>query len=140
MSDLEPCIRYLSSFFRKYGDIQCLDCGDRRDARTQKLLRQADLVVIALRQSLREFCSLFCQHGIRYPNCVWLVRDYVPGGTPDLKKLLYEFRIPSSRLASVPYSPRLREAKKNPGKGPLPADIRVELNRAGQVMLLALGF
>ncbi len=140
MSSLEPCIRYISLFFQRYGDIQCLDCGDHRDARTRRLLRQADLVVFTLPQDCREFGRLFCQNRVRFPNCVWLIMDYVPGIAPDLKQITFEFRIPSSRLAGISYSPRLREAKKVPGTGPLSSDIRRELNHAGQIMLRALGF
>ncbi len=140
ISDPNPCIGYFSSFFQRYGNIQCLDFRDNRDSRTFSLLRQADLVVIILHQSHREFCSLTCNDSPRLPNCVYLVTDYVPGGGQSLRDFTFEFRIPPSRLACVPYSPRMRESKKWPDIGPLSADFRRELVRAGQIMLRALGF
>ncbi len=140
MPDIEPCIWYFSSFLRRFGDIQCMDCGSRSDRRTCRLLRQADLVVIIVRQSRAEFCRIFCGNRINFPNCVWLIRDYIPGIAPDIDGILFEFRIPSSRLACVPYSPHLRNTKKIPGTGSLSPDIRRDLNRAGHIMLIALGF
>ncbi len=101
---------------------------------------QADLVVIMLHQDLRELNRLYFGYGIRFPNCVWLITDYIPGSSPDLKKIMFEFRIPSSRLAGIPYTPRMCGAKKNPGSDPLCAELRRELNHAGQIILHALGF
>ncbi|MCC8140983.1 MAG: hypothetical protein LIO56_00355 [Lachnospiraceae bacterium] len=108
--------------------------------KTIRLLRQADLVVITIRQNYRDFCRLFLCSRNSFSNCVYLVLDYVPDDSINLKRIAFEFRIPSSRLACIPYSPRIKETKKWPDTGPFSPDIRRELNRAGQIILLALGF
>ncbi len=140
MSGLEPCVWYFSSFFRRYGNIQCIDCKNNHDLRTRSLMSQADLVVIPIHQDYRELCSLFCGNRIRFPNCVYLVVNYVPGDYLNLRRITFEFRIPSTHLACIPYSPRIRETKNWPGTVLLPTDVRREMDRAGQIMLLALGF
>ncbi len=103
-------------------------------------MRQADLVVILLHQSRRELCSLFCRRKVCFPNCVYLILDYVSDDDLNLNRISFEFRIPSSHLAGIPYNPRMRENKKWPDTGLFSQSFRRELCRAGQVMLLALGF
>ena len=36
LRDLYFCIDFFAPLLKKYGDIQCLDCGSRRDIRTQR--------------------------------------------------------------------------------------------------------
>ncbi len=117
-----------------------MDCGSCSDRRTGRLLHQADLVVIIVRQSRAEFCRMFCGNRMSFHNCIWLITDYIPGIAPDMNGIMFEFRIPSSRLAGVRYSPHLRNTKKIPDTGSLSPDIRRDLNRAGHIMLIALGF
>ncbi len=131
---------YLTSLFQKHGNIQWIACQGPPDGRNLRLLQGADLVVITLRQSRREWSRLFLQDRIRFSNCVFLITDYVPNAFPDLSHLAFEFRIPYSRLAQIPYTPRLREGKKWPGPGPRQKDFRRDLTHAGQTMLRALGF
>ncbi len=97
-------------------------------------------MVITVRQNHRELCDLFCGYRVHFPNCVWLITDYVPEDSLNLKRITFEFRIPPERLACIPYSPRLREGKKGSGTGLLPREFRRELDRAGQIILHALGF
>ncbi len=139
-SDIEPYTRYFASALRRFGDIQCLNCTDRHDRRTRRLLHQADLVVITLHQSHRELCRLICECDLRFPNTVLLLTDYVEGGEPNLAQIAVEFRIPPSRLADIPYSPHGREGKKEPDPGRFSPSMRRELARAGHIMLQALGF
>ncbi len=101
---------------------------------------QADLVVILLHQDCRELNSLYLSYGVRFPNCVWLITDYVPGGSPGLEDIMFRFRIPRSRLACIPYTPRPYGSKKNPGTDPMYSELRRELNHAGHIILRALGF
>ncbi len=131
---------YLTSLFQKHGNIQWITCQGPPAGRNLRLLHGADLVVITLRQSRRDLSRVFLQDRIRFPNCVFLITDYVPDAAPNLSHLAFEFRIPRSRLAWIPYTPRLREGKKWPGPGPRQKEFRRDLTRAGQIMLRALGF
>lgn len=142
---------FFSVYFRKFGDIQCLDCKNNQDIRTLRLMRQADLVVIAVHQSHRELCDLFLSSGIRFSNCVWLIVDYIPEPGFNLTRISLEFRIPDSRLLCVPYQPAGEKLlqKRNWCRsraftefsfGLSNQDYRRELTRSAQMMLKALGF
>ncbi len=139
-SNTDLCMRAMAPFFARYRDIQCLDCRDGRDARTNHLLRQADLVVIALRQSRREFARLVCENAPRFSNYIFLIAEYVPEPSSTLAALAFECRIPLGRIACIPYTPRMREPGKKPGAGGFPVDFHREVTRAGQIILRALGF
>ncbi|MCD8217148.1 MAG: hypothetical protein LUD01_03740 [Clostridiales bacterium] len=146
------CMDFFASSLKPFGDIQCLDCGNRQDRRTVQLLHQADLVVIALRQSHREICDLFCKNTLRFSNCIYLIVDYFPDREFDLANISFEFRIPLSRLACIPYHPGRRDlfpgeepAENRTGRSILRTGhgrpgFRRELCRARRVILQALGF
>lgn len=143
---------FFSKYFRKFGDIQCLDCKNNRDSRTLQLMRRADLVVIAVHQNYREICDLFFAGSIRFANCVWLVVDYISGTDFSLDRISFEFRIPDSRMLCIPYEPegkrllRCRKRMRNTpsaedaGSGRFDAGDRRELIRSARMMLRALGF
>ncbi len=131
---------YLTSLFQRHGDIQWIACQGPPEGRNLRLLHGADLVVITLRQSRQDLSRLFLQDRLRFPNCVFLITDYVPDVSPDLSRLAFEFRIPRSHLAQIPYTPCLREGKKWPGPGLRQKEFRRDLTQAGQIMLRALGF
>ncbi len=117
------------SALKKFGDIQCLNCKDKKDRRTRKLRKQADLVVIVLRQNHREISSLFCKAVPHFSNCIYLIADYFPDRDFNLNKIAFEFRIAPSRLICIPYNPRYREIFQSK-----------ELKRAEKMMLKALNF
>lgn len=129
ISSCSFCMDYFMSALRKYGDIQCLNCKDKKDRRTRKLLNQADLVVIVLRQNRREINNLFCKSAWHFSNCIYLIANYFPDQDFNLKKISFELRIPSSRLVCIPYSPRYGEVLRTR-----------EVKHAGEMMLKALGF
>jgi len=146
------CMGYFTSSLRMFGDIQCLNCQNRRDRRTLRLLRQADLVVVALRQSHREFCDYFCKNVLPVSNCLYLVVDYLPDRELSLEHFSREFRIPPSQLICIPYNPEHREiyrsslAHRYRENGSCPvmfrdsAYFRREFERSQRMMLKALGF
>ncbi len=151
ISHTDLCMDFFSLYFKKFGDIQCLDCKSNQDGRTLRLMRQADLVVIAVHQSHREICDLFLNSRIRFSNCVWLVVDYIPEPGFDLSRISFEFRIPDSRLLCIPYQPAGEKLlqERNRGKyrpfteqcsGRSNPDYRRELTRSARMMLKALGF
>ncbi len=144
-SDL--CIGYFSSCFQKYGDIQCLDCKNDQGNRTLRLIRQADLVVISLRQDEEKLFRRLCEGTLRVSNYIFLIPDYIPDPEYNLSKIAFTWRIPPNRLACIPYHPMLREGFKKPA---LPgqnhvlcaggSDLRRELALSARKMLQALGF
>lgn len=144
-SDL--CMDYFSSFFKKYGDIQCLDCKNDRDRRTLKLMKLADLVVITLPQNRKAISGLLCEGSLRFSNYIILISDYIPDPEFNLSEIASVWRIPPARLGCIPYHPALRNgtgktALKNQSSylcaGSL--DLLHELSLSAKKMLQALGF
>ncbi|MCD8364644.1 MAG: hypothetical protein LUC83_02295 [Clostridiales bacterium] len=152
LSSRHFCMDFFVSSLKNFGDIQCLDCRNNRDSRTMHLLRQADLVVVALRQSYREICDFFCNATLRFSRCVYLIVDYFPDREFDLARISFEFRVPPSQIACIPYnSGYLNALPKNasdrrwkPGAiSRLCAgtpDFYRELLRTQRIILQALGF
>lgn len=112
ISAADYCMDFISSFLKRYGDIQCLDCKNGLDTRTLRIVRQADLVVIGLRQNYREICDYFCRITCRFLNYIFMIVDYFPEHESSLARIAHEFRIPQSRLACIPYNVRYHEAAK----------------------------
>lgn len=110
ISATDYCMDFLSSFLKRYGDIQCLDCKSGFDTRTLRLMRQADLVVIGLRQNYREICNYFCRITCRFFNYIYVIVDYFPEQETNLLRIAHEFRIPRSRLTCIPYNVSYHEA------------------------------
>lgn len=152
ISSADLCMEFFSHYLKKFGDIQCLDCKNNQDRRTWQLMRQADLIVIAVHQNHREICDLFLRGGIRFPNCVWMVVDYIPEPGFDLARISCEFRIPDSRLLFIPYQPVGEKLLQNKNRrknisimgtssyGHSNPDYRRALTRSARLMLQALGF
>lgn len=149
--DLHFCVDYFSLFLKKYGDIQCLDCGCRRDARTRRLLLQADLVVIGLPQEKQLLDRYFCYGFRRFRNMIYAIVDYFPRESIGAEQICRSYRISPGRLARIPYNARLREAQRRGASRPYLEfrntprpyedfiDFQTELNRSALLMLRALG-
>ncbi len=133
------CKGYFAPVFKKYGNIQCLDCSDGLDRRKGRLLRQADLVAITIHQSHKELCSLFCKTYVPFANCIYIVTGYVPGWGFDLKDISFEFRIPGTRLACIPYCLGINDDKRPIVTEYCYMNFDLELKKTGRIMLKALG-
>ncbi len=144
--DYRPCLLYFSSLFQDFGDIQCFDCKDGRDRRNQKLMHQADLVVILLPQQRQAIFQALCRHQLRFANSVYLIADYIPVPDFDLRRIAFEFRLPLSRLGCIPYHPRSiksirqKDLASSCSNYVSYSDFCGELYRSGRRILQALGF
>lgn len=112
LQELHFCIDFFSPLLKKYGDIQCLDCGCRRDLRTRRLLLQADLVIVSLPQEKDLWDTYFCYEFRRYTNMMYMVMDYFPRESIRPEQICQNYRIPANRLALIPYNIRFREAER----------------------------
>ncbi len=123
------CMEYFKRELAPFGNIQCLHLSDNRDKRTLQLLRQSDLVVVLLRQNYGQLCRLFCFDSLRFANYLYIITEYVPHPTLDLKHISFEFRIPAQRICAIPYTPRVQHNR----------ELQQALFFALRQMLLALG-
>ena len=150
LRDLYFCTDFFSPLLKTYGDIQCLDCGSRRDARTYRLLCQADLVVVGLPQKKSFLDKYFCYEFRHYRNMIYIIMDYFSKESIAPETICQHYRIPVNRLARIPYNIRFREAARR-GQSrqyfelqdyPPPyeeyIDFQAELTRSAKLFLKAL--
>ena len=81
------CLDFFIPFLQKYGDIQCLDLQSRQDARTIRLLRQANLVIIGLPPIPAAFRRYFCDNWIPFSNVCYAFLDYLPALQTDIRRI-----------------------------------------------------
>lgn len=134
------CRSCFAPVFKEYGNIQCLDCGNRQDLRTRMLLMHSDLVVIMLHQIHNEIQHLFCKMVVPCRNCIYVVTDYIPGWGFDLKDISLEFRIPKAHLACIPYCPGIGTDQRPAIREYSYMNFDLEVERSGLKILKALGF
>jgi hypothetical protein len=103
---------FFSSYLKKYGDVVCLDCKNYHDARTIRLLHQADLVIIGLSQNAHLLNSYFCYPPEHFNHVRYLIIDYFSECAMDIHQLCHLYRIPENELAKIPYNPRFQEANR----------------------------
>lgn len=151
LRDLCFYIDFFSPVLKKYGDIQCLSCGSRRDARTRRLLAQSDLVIVGLPQKKNLLDRYFCYEFRRFSNMIYLITDYFSRESLRPELICRQYRIPNGHLARLPYNVRFREAQRRGmsrpylefRNNPLPyedyIDFQTELNRTARLILRALG-
>ncbi len=145
-------IDYFSMELHKFANIQCVDCKNNRDPNTWRILRQASLVVIPVRQSHSDFWHIFGKEALRFKNCVFLMVDYFPNPDVTLEHFLSPYRISRDRLVCIPYNPNckttltLGSSDKEKGFRFSPEichsgmDFKGELKHAARMMLRAMGF
>ncbi len=134
------CKRYFTPFFKDFGDIQCLDLQQGSDARTRRLMLQADLVVVTIRQSHRELHSLFCETIVPCKNCVYVITDYIPGLDWSLNDISFEFRIPKTHLGCIPYCLGMGTERRPIDTNYCYMNFDREMQNVGNIILRALGF
>lgn len=96
------CLDFFIPFLRRYGDIQCMDFQSRRDERTIRLLRQADLVVIGLPASDFYFRDYFCHRYQPFRKVCYALTDYFPALEEHTRMLCHRYRIPPGQLLKIP--------------------------------------
>lgn len=95
-----------------YFDLVFIDCGSRQDDYTQRLLREADVCVLNMRQD-REHIGDFYQNPPRYRGeTFFLLGQYFENALYNRENLQRVYRVESDRLGAIPYYPHLQAADK----------------------------
>ena len=104
------CTDFFSPILKEYGNIQCLNCQHFSGKRTFYLLRQADLVVIGLKQDPRLLDVYFTHLTGHFSNIMYIIMDYFSKESVSIEKICLDYRIPRQRIARIPYNIRFYEA------------------------------
>lgn len=128
-------------------DFTFIDCGCRSDPWTMQLLREADLVVVNIKQSQQAFDHFFLQHSNISEKVIFFISRYQKDSIYNRKNIHRLYRIDPKRLAVIPYNPEFPHAcekgkldKYMKGKSSLyPSQVRQyfmqELSQAVQILL-----
>lgn len=96
-------------------NVVAIDLKNNKDPRSQNLLREADLVVVFLKQD--EIClnHYFLHNLVRNENVIYVITDYIYDGLKDWPRILEQYRIPKEELFVLPFSHRLQFLKEHGG-------------------------
>ncbi len=86
-------------------DFTFIDCGSRSDAWTRQLLKEADLVVVNLKQSPQAFEHFFLQHSNIADKVIFFISNYQKDSVYNRKNIHRLYRIAPDQLAVIPYNP-----------------------------------
>jgi hypothetical protein len=87
-----------------------VDCGCRRDEQTKMTLRQADLVVINVKQSNRMLDDFFLEYGTVPKHCFFLISRYFKESAYNRQNIEQIYRISRRRMGVIPYNSEFRYA------------------------------
>ncbi len=91
-------------------DFTFIDCGRREDEWARELLRDADLVVVNLKQSTESFDRFFLHQVKLSKKCLYVIGNYQKESVYNRRNLERIYRIPENQLAVVPYNPEFQQA------------------------------
>ena len=84
-----------------------IDCHNQKDPHSLRLLWEADLVVVWLKQDPRELESYFSIPGALSAHVFYLIYDYFEECPWNCQALHRTWRIPEEQLGVIPYNSRL---------------------------------
>ena len=102
---------YFDHMFSECQNVVVIDLKNNKDPRSQRILREADLVVLFMPQDKACFDDYFTQDYIPGEKVLFVVIDYISDGVPDWPKILWQYRIPRQRLFFLPFHNRLQYVK-----------------------------
>lgn len=85
-------------------ELLFLDCGNRQDAKAEKLMRQADLVVVNLTQERSVLDSFFLNHIHIAEKFVFLLGNYSTFSGCDRTMIEHIYRVCPMNLGVIPYN------------------------------------
>ncbi len=85
----------------------CIDCHNQKDPHSLRLLWEADLVVVWLKQDPRELDAYFSSPGALSSHVLYLIYDYFETCPWNCRALCRTYRIPEEQLGVIPYHSRL---------------------------------
>lgn len=106
---------YFLDLFEHEQNVVTIDLKNNKDPRSRNILREADLVVVFLKQDEACLNRYFLRDLVRNENVIYVIADYIYDGTKDWPQILERYRIPKSELFVLPFSHRLQFLKEQGG-------------------------
>jgi len=97
-----------TDLFQCQQNIVTIDLKNNKDPRSLRLLREADLVVVFIKQSIKCFDLFFSRDYIPGEKVIYVITDYIFDGTPEWPAILGQYRIPRKRLFFLPFHNQMK--------------------------------
>lgn len=102
---------YFCDLCRYHQNVVTIDLKNNKDPRSLHLLREADLVVLFMKQDVTCFNTYFTQDYIPGDKVLFVITDYISDGVEDWPGVLAPYRIPRNHLFVLPFHNRLQYVK-----------------------------
>ncbi len=105
----KECIRTMR-YLEQYGNLVLVDTAAAPLISSRKILQQADMVVVNLNQNRQMLDHFFRNYSSIRKKAFYLIGNYE--GDSELTKgaIINEYRIPGSRIGTIPHSTRFSDA------------------------------
>lgn len=103
-------MRPLFSMLESFGNYVFVDVGGKKNASTQMILAEADLVVANLSQNPHSLKEFFDHHSDLLTKTVFLIGNYEEDSKFNRKNIARDFPIDHSQLAVIPRNVELHDA------------------------------
>lgn len=99
---------FFQDLFEQDQRVVVIDLKNNKDPRSQTLLREADLVIVFLKQELACLEQYFLYDLVRNNHIIYVIADYIHDGSTDWFRQMELYRIPKEQVFLLPYSPYLQ--------------------------------
>lgn len=97
-------------FLEKYSDTVMVDTSSAPLASSRKILQKADLVVVNLSQNLQVLSHFFRNYSSIQEKAFYLIGDYDNRSELTRGEIMRRFRIPGSRIGTIPHDSGFSDA------------------------------
>ena len=94
---------FLDDLFEEQPQVVTVNLKNNKDPRSLYLLREADLVVVFLKQNEFFLNHYFVQDQVRNENIIYVMIDFVYDYHGDWSRIMNRYRIPEGRLFVIPF-------------------------------------
>lgn len=89
-------------------DVVFVNLANRTDKEARRLMWEADLVVVNLKQEEQSFDMFWAHYANLSEKLFFLIGNYIEGGNCDKGYLQSKYRIPEKQLAVIPFNPEFQ--------------------------------
>lgn len=102
-----PGAEIFSDYVRDHAGVISADLKNNKDPHSVRLLKEADLIVVFLKQNQTCLDTYFSFYHLRQEKILYIIYDYFDSYTPNLEQMILRYRIPRERIVTLPFNNRL---------------------------------
>ena len=103
-------IRTITSMADRSADFTYFDAGSSKGALTDKIMEEADLIVVTFPQNPEVLDLFFSERHLNQEKMFYLIGNYDYNSSYNVKNIRRIYRIPKTKIGVVPYNVRFQNA------------------------------